>query len=75
MEDKINQYDPKVSYQWKPDEIFDITGMEFEYIFKTLTEYLISPESIKVLKAYEVHRILEQKLKEGVEKGIIKPQE
>ena len=75
MEEKINQYDPKVSYQWKPDETFDITGMEFEYIFKTLTEYLNSPESIKVLKAYEVHRILEQKLKDGVEKGIIKPQE
>lgn len=67
-------YNPSASYSWKPDEIFDLSGLELEYIFKTITEYLNSPESMKVLKAYEVHRILEQKLKEGVEKGVITPQ-
>lgn len=68
------QYDPSLSYEWSPEEKFEITGMEFEYIFKSLTEFLNSPESVKVLRALETHQILEAKLKEGVEKGKIKPQ-
>lgn len=69
------QYDPQISYQWSPTDVFDITGMEFEYMYKFLSDYLTTPESIKVIRAYETHKILEQKLKEGVESGKIVPSE
>lgn len=71
---KTNSYDPSVAYQWLPSDKFEITGMEFEYMFKFLTDFLNTPESSKVIRAYETHKILEQKLKEGVEEGKIKPQ-
>lgn len=69
------QYDPLLSYQWLPEDKFEIMGVEFEYMFRYLSDYLNEPESRKVVRAYEVHKILEQKLKDGVEKGMITPSE
>lgn len=64
-------YEPGKSYQWKSGDTFPISGMEFEYIFKALSDILNSAEGIRILKLLEMHRIMEAKLREGVENGSI----
>lgn len=75
LQTKTPIYNPGLSYQWDPAEEFTLTGREFEYLFRSTAEYLAQPESQNVLRAFEVHRILEQKIKDGVERGIIKAKE
>jgi hypothetical protein len=64
-------YDPSKVYQWDPNEKFEMSGRELEYIFRATIDFLGRPESQHVLKAREVHKLLEQKIREGVEKGNI----
>lgn len=70
-----NKYFPGGAYQWSPSDEFNLSGGELEYMFKTVNDILSTPEAIKILKMVEVHKILEQKLKDGVENGIVKPKE
>lgn len=75
MNEESPKYDGKSSYQWKPEELFPIKGIELEYMFRITSDYLSSPEAQHVLRMLEAHKILESKIKEGVESGIVIPQE
>lgn len=68
---KSHFYNPANAYEWKGDEEFPLTGKELEYMFNNLTEFLTLPSSQAVLKALETHKILQQKIAQGVDKGSV----
>jgi hypothetical protein len=59
-------------YQWEPDAKFELTGLEYNLILAATQEYLNSASSQRVLLMQQANMILENKLKEGVESGVVK---
>lgn len=70
-EKKQAKYDSSLLYQWNGEQSFPLMGVEFEYMFKTTSDFLNLPSSQHILRIMEMHRILESKLKEGVENGAV----
>lgn len=66
------QYDPSKRYQWEPEKKFELTGQEYALLLNSIRAILSTPESQKVIMLEKAHDVLENKLKEGVEKGEIK---
>ncbi|MEI6186889.1 MAG: hypothetical protein WCP46_00105 [Alphaproteobacteria bacterium] len=58
-------------YQWEPDAKFELTGLEYNLILAATQEFLNSAASQRVLLMQQANIILENKLKEGVDKGIV----
>lgn len=58
-------------YQWEPDAKFEFTGLEYNLILAATQEYLNSTSAQRVLLMQQANIILEKKLKEGVESGVV----
>lgn len=75
---KMNGEKPKfkenVNYKWEPEDVFEITGLEFSHLL-TLTRILAtSTEGVAPVNIVEANRIMESLLVAGVEAGVIKEQ-
>jgi hypothetical protein len=66
------EYDPAKSYRWEPEDIFEMTGLQFGTLVNMLEAEMNTPGgaplSLKV-KAYEV---ITEIIKLGVEQGAIR---
>jgi hypothetical protein len=69
------EYNNNVNYQWKPDDKFEFSGLEFSLLVNASRDFLNTESSQKVLMVKNMYDILEDKLKKGVETGIITPVE
>lgn len=67
------EYKSNENYQWKPEDKFEVSGLELSLLVNATRDFLNSETSRKVLMLREVYNVLEQKLKKGVEEGVITP--
>lgn len=64
-----------VSYEWKPEDEFKFDGVQFSFLVNASRDFLNTQESQKVLMVKAISDLLEQKLKQGIEDGIVKSKE
>jgi hypothetical protein len=64
-------YDPNKKYTWTNDDQFVINGSEFGLILNTLRAILSTPEAAKILLANEANNVIEAKLAQAVESGVV----
>ena len=69
------EYNNNVNYQWKPDDKFELSGLEFSLLVNAARDFLNTADSQKVFMVKNMYDVLEDKLKKGVEAGIITPVE
>lgn len=61
-----------VVYQWTPEDKFEFEGVEFSVLVNALRDFLNTESSQKVLMVKAAFEVVEKKLKEGVDSGVIK---
>lgn len=66
-----NSFDPKRSYVWKEDDVFEITGKQLDFLYKTLFLEVNQPGGAPGVMTYESYNILLGLIKAGVEQGLI----
>lgn len=65
-------YDPNKQWGWKSDSIFELTGMEFHKLNTALSDFIVSDMNVPtILKLAEAFGIIQNKLSEYVDKGVI----
>jgi len=69
------EYNEKKMYKWNPKDTFEFDGDQFGRILHSFREILSTPEAQVILRANEANKIMEEKMKEYVEKGVIKEQQ
>lgn len=71
----MEKYDPNKNYKWTPEDKFEFGGEEFGRILNSFRAILGTQEAQNIVNVYEANRVMETKMKEYVEKGVIKEQE
>lgn len=67
------KYDPNKKWGWQPDDKITFTGMEFHKINTALSDFITSNMDVPtVLKLAEAFSIVQNKLAQYVELGVIK---
>ena len=66
-----NTYDPNKKYTWTNDDQFVISGSEFGLILNTLRAVLNTPDAARILLANEANNVIEAKLAQAVENGVV----
>ena len=64
-------YNPQSNYQWQPEDIFPLKGIELHLLKKILDSLIASPEAQRAIAAYEGLKLVDGLIKEGVETGKI----
>lgn len=67
------KYDPSKQYQWKLEDKIEFSGKELHKLNETMTQFVQSGLSDvpMILKLMEVYAIVQNKMAEYVEKGVI----
>jgi len=66
-------FNPQAEYNWSPDEVFTLTGKEFELLFNNIVAVVNEPFSIATTpKLLTMYKVLETKFKQGLESNQIK---
>lgn len=68
-------YNPQLTYEWKADDMFQISGIEIEKINKALIAASSGPEFQKYITIFEGLAAFQNFFKESVEEGLIKAKE
>jgi hypothetical protein len=68
----VASYDPNKKYSWTPEDQFALNGGEFGLLLNTLRSILNTPEAARILMANEANNIIEGKLAQAVEAGVVK---
>jgi len=68
----VASYDPNKKYTWTPEDQFTLNGGEFGLLLNTLRSILNTPEAARILMANEANNIIEGRLAQAVEAGIVK---
>ena len=69
------EYNNNVNDQWKPEDEFKLNGLEFSLLVNAAKDFLNTESSQRVFMVNNMYQVLEKKLKEGVESGVITPVE
>jgi len=67
----MSEVKPNNAYQWEENAKFELTGKEFELFINVTRAILNDAESQKVLAVLELSKVLEQKLVDGIQNGIV----
>lgn len=67
------KFDTSKSYQWKPEDSFEITGLEFDFLQNFFTREVMSPEGNVPLDKVRGYNIMQELLKNAVEQGVAIP--
>lgn len=67
-------YSPNKNYKWNPEDVFEMNGDEFGRILHSFRAILSTQEAQHILLVNEANKVMEEKMKEYVEKGVIKEQ-
>lgn len=65
------QYDPQKNYKWQPDDIFELSGIDFSTVFNTLKEAALSPTGTSALNIVASYNLMQSLLIKGIEEGVI----
>jgi hypothetical protein len=65
-------YDPNKKYSWTPEDQFTLNGGEFGLLLNTLRSILNTQEAARILLANEANNVIEGKLAQAVEAGVVK---
>ena len=65
-------YNPELNYSWDKDAKFELTGAEFGMILNTFRAILSTEQAAQILLVDRANSIMENKMNEYVENGIIK---
>jgi len=68
----MTQYEPNKRYTWTPEDRFELTGEEFGTMLNAFRAILNTPEAVRILTINEANKVIEQKMAEYVEKGVVK---
>jgi len=68
----VQAYDPNKKYTWTPEDQFTLNGGEFGLLLNTLRSILNTQEASRILLANEANNIIEGKLAQAVEAGVVK---
>jgi len=69
------EYNAKKNYKWTPEDTFEISGEEFGRLLHSFRAILATPEAQNILLVNEANKVMEAKMQEYVEKGVIKEQD
>jgi hypothetical protein len=70
-EKKESNYSPEKAYSWKPEDIFELSGVQFSTLLNTLRTK-VNVGAAPMAAIIECHSILESLLKAGVDSEVIK---
>ena len=59
-------------YRWEPTDTFTMNGTEFSIVFNNLQAYLAKPEVQEMMAMVGLYKIMEAKLSESVDNGMVK---
>jgi hypothetical protein len=65
-------YDKNKNYKWDTDSQFSFSGAEFGMILNTFRAILSTEQAAQILLVDRANSIMEEKMKQYVESGIIK---
>lgn len=65
------QFDPKKNYRWEPDDVFEMSGLDFSTIYNTLKEAVLKPGGTPAINLVASFNLATALLAKGVEEGII----
>lgn len=65
------QFDPQKNYRWQPDDVFELSGIDFSTVFNTLKEAALSPNGTSALSIVASYNLMNALLIRGVEEGVI----
>ena len=68
-------YDSNKNYKWTPEDVFEISGEEFGRLLHSFRAILNTPEAQNIILVNEANKVMEAKMQEYVEKGVIKEQQ
>jgi hypothetical protein len=66
-----DQQQIEVGYNWKPEEVFELTGKELELMLNYCNSVLNNVEAQRIVAIHELKKALDQKMIKGVEEGKI----
>ena len=69
------QYDPKLMYQWGPDDKFEMSGEEFGLVLNAIRGILSTPEAARILLLDKANTAIEGMMIKAVEQGTVKEAE
>jgi hypothetical protein len=70
--EQTTSYDPNKKYSWTPEDQFTLNGGEFGLLLNTLRSILNTQEAARILLANEANNVIEGKLAQAVEAGVVK---
>ena len=70
----MTNYDSNKNYKWTPEDTFEISGEEFARLLHSFRVILATPEAQNIILVNEANKVIEAKMQEYVEKGVIKEQ-
>jgi len=59
------------NYTWAADAKFELSGIEYEFLYKTFATYIQQPKTQEVLAFLQGFEVLKAMLDKGIENGII----
>jgi hypothetical protein len=65
-------YDPSKKYTWTAEDKFELSGNEFGLLLNALRVLTSTPEAQRILLANEAALVIEQKMAQAVESGVVK---
>ncbi len=69
----MSKYDPTKQYQWKMDDEITFSGQQFNILSQSLTQFITSNMDVPtILKLTEAFAVVQAKMSEYVDKGVIK---
>lgn len=66
-----NGFDPNKAYKWEPDDIFEITGLQFATLYHMINEAVTQPGGATVGRIMDAHKVLTELFTLGIEHGVI----
>lgn len=69
---KTPSYDPQKNYQWKPEDVFPLSGTDLSILFHTMREMALSNTGTAPANIVASYEILNKIIVESVESGLIK---
>lgn len=72
QEAPVAKYDPNKKYSWTPNDQFILNGGEFGLLLNAFRSVLNTQEAARILLANEANNIIEAKLAQAVEAGVVR---
>lgn len=68
----VAKYDPSKSYEWAPEDLFTVSGLEIDAWNKALVVMANSPEYQRFIQVQRGAVLMQEFIKESVEQSLIK---